>query len=268
MTAIPVPLNTFDSYWGPAQVRLYVDGVWADDACAIQYMIQDNKVPKYGYSDKYYRTVAQGQTLVTGMLSINFRFNGYLRSVIEKQIRRRSDFNSLVNSGPGWPRLNVRTLEDIKNLDDAGKLETLAFIAQGYPPKDRGKVFDNWKDMIWGKGTDRFEKSLDSTLETPRIMGDSTIQERVEARSYQRPGLFTTGFDVMMVYGTDPENIKDPGYIRVIQDVHLTGEAQRIEIEVPDGGRAIREVYQFLARDVRAGEPNGAVPQSGGAATS
>ena len=38
--------NALESYWGPAQVRLYIEGVWIDDACAVNYRVQDVKIPK------------------------------------------------------------------------------------------------------------------------------------------------------------------------------------------------------------------------------
>jgi len=265
MTDVRVPDTTLDAYWGPAQVRLYIDGAWIDDACGVQYQIRDSKTPKYGYFDQFFRTVARGQTIVQGMLSINFRFLGYLRSAIEKQIRRRSDFARLVGGGD-LPRENVRNLNGVSNLTEAARLEVLSAMAQGYPPNLRNETFEEWKDKIWGiDSNDEWDRMMDRRLEKPGVLSTEESDERVERRSYQRPGLFTEGFDIMMVYGTQPVNESDPGLIRVIQQVHLTGESQRVEIDVPDGGRAIREVYQFFARDVRAGEPNGAVPSSGGA---
>jgi hypothetical protein len=267
MPDVTVPDTTLDAYWGPAQVRLYVDGAWIDDACGVQYQIRDSKTPKWGYFDQFFRTVARGQTIVQGVLSINFRFLGYLRSAVEKQIKRRSDFQRLTSSTVGLPRLNYGGLQNIANLTDAARLETLSAMAQGYPPNLRNETFDEWKDKIWGiDSVDEWDRMMDQRLEKPDVSSSEEIKERVDRRSYQRPGLFTSGFDITMIYGTQPLQQTDPGLIRVIQQVHLTGESQRVEIDVPDGGRAIREVYQFFARDVRAGEPNGAVPSSGGAA--
>lgn len=268
MTEIQIPDTTLDAYWGPAQVRLYLDGSWIDDAAAVQYQIQDNKTPKWGYFDRFFRTVAQGQTLVQGMLSIQFRFNGYLRSALEGQIKRRSDFKRMTDPAEGLPRQNLGGLRDIANLGDAARLEVLSSIAQGYPPDLRSFKFEEWKNKLWGlDDRDEFFRMNDQSAEKPDVSDAKEIQDRVDRRSYQRPGLLTSGFDIMMVYGTDPVNGEEPGLIRVIQQVHLTGESQRVEIDVPDGGRAIREVYQFFARDIRAGEPNGATPSSGGAAS-
>jgi hypothetical protein len=267
MSEVRVPDRSLDAYWGPAQVRLYMDGFWIDDACAIQYEIQDTKTPKYGYFDRFFRAVSQGPTIVSGLLAINFRFNGYLRSVMEKQIRRRSDFQALTDLSYGLPRNSGKSISNLLTLSDAARLEALSAMAQGYPEDMRNKKFQIMKNKIWGPDSrDEFDRLNDQSSENLDAMTQPEIQERIEERSYQRPGLFTSGFDIMIVYGTDPLNSKDPGLIRVIQQIHLVGESQRIEIDVPDGGRAIREVYRFFARDVRAGEPTGAVPLAGGAA--
>lgn len=265
MTDYLVPNNAYDNYWGPAQVRLFVDGVWVDDACAVQYNIEDRKIPKYGYFDRFYRTIAVGQTLVSGRLSIQFRYNGYLRSAIEDQLLRRSDFKALTEPGGVNPRLNVQDLEDMKDRDEDEQVDLLTHIAHA-PAEEREKKFGQVKDMLWGFGDDTSWEGLrPSPLEGPKLNKAITTEAQIEKRSYQRPGLFTQGFDIMLVYGTDPSNKTDPGLLRVIQDVHLVGEAQVVQIEVPDGSRAVREVYTFIARDIRAGDPLGSVPSSGGA---
>lgn len=266
MTDYLVPNNAYDNYWGPAQVRLFVDGVWVDDACAVQYNIEDRKIPKYGYFDRFYRTIAVGQTLVSGRLSVQFRYNGYLRSVIEEQLSRRSDFKELTEPGGVNPRLNIQSLENMKDLDEDSQVDLLAHAAQS-PTRERERKFGEIKDMLWGPEDDTSWAELfrQGPLERPQLNKAITTEGQVEKRSYQRPGLFTQGFDIMLVYGTDPANKIDPGLLRVIQDVHLVGEAQVVQIEVPDGSRAVREVYTFIARDIRAGDPLGSVPSSGGA---
>jgi len=240
---------TVEQYWSPAQVRLFIDGTWVDDACSVLYRVIDNKVPKYGYWDQFYRTVAQGTTMVRGRLSIVYRYNGYLRTVIEDQVRRRKDALEL-ESGI--------TADDyqILRLSSAERLEWLNDQAIHAPPALREKRFNFFKAKMFstnGKG------DLEQiTLEIPNESPEDKEAKR-EQRAFMRPGLFTDGFDITMEFGAVLDKEKDPGLIRIIQNVHLTGESVVAEIDVPDGGRAIREVYDFLARDVRSGHMTPAV---------
>jgi hypothetical protein len=250
-----------ESYWSPAQVRLFVDGVWIDDACAVMYRIFDNKVPKYGYWDRFLRTVAQGTTLVQGRLSINFRYNGYLRTVIEDQVRRRKDALELEDG------LHIDDYQALR-LSTTDRLEWLNDQAIHAPPEVRKKRFDFFKRKLWSQSDILNSNNDEADKMTTDIPFDSPEgkEEAKERRAFLRPGLFTDGFDITMEFGAVLDEYNDPGLIRVIQAVHLTGESVVAEIDVPDGGRAIREVYDFLARDVRSGEPNGRVPSDGGAA--
>lgn len=246
------PDSSLQNYWSPAQVRLYVDGVWVDDACSVSYIVSDPKYPKFGYFDRVLRAVATGQTIVNGELAINFRFNGYLRGVIEKQLKRRQDQDYLTDKGSMW-RTATPNFETVLNMSVADQLTRLSAIAQGAPPEHRQKEFEYYRDQWW-----------ENNPRYPDVVRPEQNAAASFDGAFDRPGLFTKGFDIMMVWGTDPEN-PDPALTRFILDVHLVSEMVQAEIEVPDGGRVIREVYRFLAKEVRAGDPAKSVPPAGGA---
>jgi len=245
------PDSSLQNYWSPAQVRLYVSGVWIDDACSVSYIVSDPKYPKFGYFDRVLRAVATGQTIVNGELAINFRFNGYLRGVIEQELGRRKDFDYLSSPEAGFRTLSPN-FEEVLNMSVADQLVRLSAIAQSQS-KSRENEFEKYKNQWW-----------DRKPAYPDVVRPAQNTQRRFEEAYDRPGLFTQGFDIMMVWGTDTDH-PDPALTRYILDVHLVSEMVQAEIEVPDGGRVIREVYRFLAKEVRAGDPAKSVPPAGGA---
>lgn len=253
---------TLENYWSPAQIRLYLDGYWIDDAQMVMYRVSDQKFPKYGYWDRSYRTVAVGQTIVQGRLTINFRYNGYLRAAIEKQTARRRD-HDLMERGKDFrlPRGAVDG-QALNNMTDAERLEWVIKAAAAVAPEDRDKTFGFLKNRFWKLDAPfgEYDQNPKDYREDPARMAAN-----VEERAGNRPGLFTDGFDIQMVWGSDPTNRVDPGLTRIIRDVHVAEEAMVCSIEVPDGSRPIVEIYDFIARDVVAG--TGTVQHGSGGAS-
>lgn len=244
------PDADLQNYWSPAQVRLYIDEVWLDDACAVRYVVQDDRTPKYGYFDRTFRAVARGRTIVSGELSINFRFNGYLRGAIQNAIQRRRDTDYLLDPGCRF-RKQSPNFEEVIQMGTADQLARLSLAAQSIQ-EDRDSWFQKYKDEYWG-GNARY----------PSTVRPERTRQQAYDEAYDRPSLTQQGFNIVIVFGTDTVGQRDPALTRVIQDVHLTNEMTTAEIEVPDGGRAIREVYRFLAKDVRSGNGRPAPPEGG-----
>jgi len=266
-------VQSLENYWSPAQIRLFIGGVWIDDASNITYRITDHKVPKYGYFDRTYRKVAQGRTLVQGQIAIKFRYNGYLRDVIEDVVAIRNDFIAL-SSGAKFKLEFGETYEDMWNLSETDRLEWASSKAVNAPPEVRERVFNYMKDVLWKINADGVSGDKDVPVrntDVPNSYEDAGSANPISRegararRAFQRPGLLTDGFDIMMVAGTNPGEEVDPALTRYIRDIHLTGETFNAQIEVPDGGRALVEIYNFIARSVVSGEGKFDVPATGGA---
>lgn len=232
---------------------MFIDDVWIDDACAITYKVVDNKVPKFGYNDRKYRAVAMGTTIVQGRLSINFRYNGYLRSVIMDLVRKRRDTDLLSTT-------NRRRKYTANNLNDeylkyhaTDVLEWASAVAASQDEDKRNSVFEFLKQRFWSLPANQDPTAIDQAGGRPSDTPDQRSRSD-ELQALQRAGLIAPGFNIIMVFSDDPANYMDPALVKVIQDVHLVGEAVVANIEVPDGSRAIREVYDFFAKDVKPGK--------------
>lgn len=254
--------RTEDNYWSPAQVRLFVGGVWIDDACGVLYRVVDNKSPKFGYNDRTFRSVARGTTIVQGRLSVQFRFNGYLRSVIQDNVRERQEQDIMLSGFRVG--LYPKKVPDGVMKDTATVLEWISSAAASVDSEQRQTAFEFLKQQFWGEKPSSKPSMTDQ--EGIRPSDSSDMRDlRADLQVLNRPGLLTPGFDIVMVYGEDPANVNSPEWVKVIQDVHLTDESQVIEIDAPDGSRPVREVYSFVAKDVAPGEIGREVGVSGGA---
>jgi hypothetical protein len=255
-----------DNYWSPAQVRLFVDNLWVDDACAVRYQITDNKVPKYGYNNPKFSAVARGTTIVHGRLSINFRYNGYLRSVLLDQIRRRRDLDLLDNQRRSDRIIKHQLTPEILERSSTELLEWASAVAGSQDRDKRDAVFEFLKRSFWSDAPNP-EPTMSDQAGGPIADSDEQRKRRDEQQVLQRIGLLTGGFTIIMVFGDDPANVIDPALVKAIQDVYVVGESQVVDIEAPSGARAVREVYNFFARDVQPGKIGRQVSLVGGASS-
>ena len=80
-----IPSNdALDGYFTAAQARVYVGNLFLDELSSIEYALQVNTVPVYGYSSRYADAYADGRSLVQGQLVLNWVYAGYLYTVIDE----------------------------------------------------------------------------------------------------------------------------------------------------------------------------------------
>lgn len=109
------------TYFTMTQARMYIGALFIDELNALQFTLQDNKIPIYGYASRFYDAMAQGKSLVQGQFTINFISEGYLYTVLneyqnqliqadipvdpvaaQQQARLQSLVNRLQNPDPTW----------------------------------------------------------------------------------------------------------------------------------------------------------------------
>lgn len=86
------PNSDYDKYFTITGARIYIGNLFIDETNMIQYALQDNAVPVFGYSSRFYDALAQGRSLVQGQLALNFVSEGYLYTVM-------NDYAELQQSG-------------------------------------------------------------------------------------------------------------------------------------------------------------------------
>jgi hypothetical protein len=76
------PNSSFGKYFTTTQARMYIGNVFIDEFHDVQFALQSNKVPVYGYCSRDPDAFGKGRALVQGQLSINFISEGYLYTVL------------------------------------------------------------------------------------------------------------------------------------------------------------------------------------------
>ena len=95
------PNSEYDKYFTVTGARMYIGNIFIDELNSVQYALQDNAVPIYGYASRYVDAYAQGRSLVQGQLTINFVTEGYLYTVMQEYqrfIQNTQNTQALVNS--------------------------------------------------------------------------------------------------------------------------------------------------------------------------
>lgn len=250
---------------------LFIGGFWLDDAKGIEFQISDPKEPLYGFRDVNFRSVARGQTLVHGILDLNFRFKGYLPLVLARlqQMNTNRGLQDLTAQlGAGVP-------STIENPQSNFDLTTRHIIHR----EEQGNDFRNGAIDPRKISATQYK----ALLETPHLQFDipkftrlsnalkdtywndpediHTVSDRIIANG-RRPRIgewpsaqeIPRAFDITVVYQhPDPANIEDEqdeALVEVIRDVHIMSQSKIIMNAVPGGGDNIIERYQFIAKDV------------------
>src|SRR5208337_853391 len=95
------PNSEYDKYFTVTGARMYIGNIFIDELNSIQYALQDNAVPIYGYASRYIDAYAQGRSLVQGQFTINFVTEGYLYTVMQEYqrfLQNTQNTQALVNS--------------------------------------------------------------------------------------------------------------------------------------------------------------------------
>ncbi len=207
------------SYPSPSEVKLFIGPNWVDDAYRIDYTVSTQRIPLYDYTSKFFKDVAEGNTIVQGQLIINYRFPHYLHHAIKDTLQRYPEVKDSFNeAGNLFRELAEGTAEDkVRNLISLQK-----------------------------KGNLKAAKTL-----APILNGDTTTisQEFKETPVISQQSIIP--FDIVIRYNGD-----NKGNSHKIEHVVLLGESQVLSAAALAGGdlsassMPIYEVYSFFAKRI------------------
>lgn len=221
-----------ERYFSPINVRLFTpttEGpVWLDEAIGIEYRIDDQRSPHFGYRDELFRAVSYGKSVVSGNLYVAFSKPNYLTPAIMK--------SESPGVEPEYSGKNVTEymFKDASGIAPADLLSNLAEQAS----KNLSAYIEGarrFKEEFYGK-----RKKEISTMRP------------AEAQSFYYPYYYERKpFSIYIYYGDDP--IYDrPLFFRTIHDVILTSESHPISMLDGNGDQMLIEMYSFFARRVTA----------------
>jgi hypothetical protein len=205
-------------YFSGSDVYIFFNNKMIDQIISIQFNLNENIVPIYGYASYTHDAVARGTRIVHGSFRINFVENMYLYTLMEdisEEVYTPSTLKSSI--------ANNLTAEDITHAIKHGNLS-----------KIKDEINEN-EDRLWSSRT---EDSINK-YRTPYFTGNTSSKIKKE------------GFDIVISYGdekfTEGYLLEEvPSTVKVINGVHLTGVNQVVQ----PTGEAIFEEYTFIAKDL------------------
>jgi hypothetical protein len=245
-------VDRFDStYWSGKDVKVYFDNIRIREAVQVSYQVLEQIMPVYHYSDYVPTRMVQGQRLVVGEITTNFKRDGYLYSLI-KALADEKDTRWLDNGRSREVNKPAQTL-----VTEYGLLgysdQSVADLKQGkYKGKDLKKIVETI-----------YEKNLQSS-------DYGAFSPDVNNR---QPMFFTglEGFNLTLVFGSqlkneqilrynangdaypDITNTREPrtdqrvATGKSIISVYLGGSSTVVD----DSGRPIMETLTFQAKNVQ-----------------
>ncbi len=238
-------------YVSTDSATLFVKGWWIDDAAAIQYQVMDPKEPLFGYRDKHWRTVAEGNVMVHGALDINFRYKGYLTFLLANleflqtriELARTFDEGNVLGDYANFlyglnPDNNLRQVGlDVTDLTAEQRAAILESSVEDFDLRKFRRLGNAMKEDFWRTNVSQYDSRADQ-----------------QAAQRKRVGTWPDGFDIDIVFAQnevdDLTKNQDPGLVERLVDVRIIGQSKILQNSVPGGGEPLIERYQFIAKDV------------------
>lgn len=240
-------------YVSPSQASLWIGDSWIDDACSIEYGQMSGKELYYGYADSHFRAVGQGRVVVTGSLTIHYRFTGYLTKMIYAAQLMGVFTKSDVEDSIAWRNFALGIVESIKkgveSPENAGAaLIRAAEVHRSGLGTSYDEISSHFKDAFWHDNTPA-QKAADKAV--PPLTKDELNSVYYACPTDPSLHEHFQQVDIFCNFGPD-DGTMDPERVEVLEDVHFTSNGKRIDNSNPEfGGMSIRERYEFVASRVR-----------------
>lgn len=217
-------------YFSGADMHIYFGDIWIDDITSLEFTLQEEVLPIYGYNSYTFDALARGRRQIVGSFTLNFTSVGYLQNVL----KHADAINHTIAAGAAAHKINIKHFEKYR-LDEILKL---------YGKDSFEQIADEYEEAIWG-ATKATEDNTLSYANAPYFQRDSP-----------------DGFDIRVNYGAVQETFQNSSFynnsfqqqpnltVEVINGVHITGVQKRAA--TADQGAPIQEIYTFIAQDLNA----------------
>lgn len=210
-------------YFSGCSVNLFFGDRFVDEIVALEFQMQEQILPIYGYASYTYDAICHGQRLVTGTFKINFVESGYLLNVLNNLAKDKQDKNQTLSAAGDIKGL---TSQQFISLYKKEGFNTLSAFSSDY------------EKAIWGDKDDKLDRSYLKDGTKPYFNAKNEAND--------------IAFDILVSYSpglaiptvTD-QNTNAAFTIESLNDVHIYSHNKIID----PSGQPIQEVYQFMAKD-------------------
>lgn len=230
----------YGHYPSPSLVQVYVADLHIEDAYHCEYQEEDSTQPLFSYSQREYVAVAEGKTLVSGQLVINFRYPGYLSVALQNAYDKLGSYVTDYK-GREVSRHNkevLATLDAFRKATRQDKFKLLADAARKGPHA-----------LTTTSLLARISESLQ--IRASQVPGDRLKLPSPLQATHRREGIVPS-VALWIHYG----NLNERHPAKEISGVVFIGESQTITASAShaggpsSSGANIFEVYPFFGRTV------------------
>lgn len=244
-------VDRFDSsYWSGRDVCYYFDNIKLDEVIQLTWQAFEKVTPFYGYASYIPDALVHGQRLISGEISMNFKREGYMFSLLNLvKTTRPEDVWVTTKNKKGNP---IDTSVSDWGISSSPSAAAASLKTGELSPAQVRKLVQ-----------EQYQKEISSS-------NSSKFPAVIEARA----GMYETrkgGFDINIIFGADLRNelaLRYDGNSEAYADVirvpseHIGDNvATGIKLigasisgkgkTIGDDGRPILETYSFMARDIR-----------------
>jgi hypothetical protein len=230
----PMPVNSINyrqysaNYYSGADIRIYFGDTWVDEVTNIDFTLQEQVAPIFGYASFTWDKVARGSRYISGSFSINFKETAYLQMIMNSL---RSDIET--DSATGY----------FSKADWDKNLTIEQLVTQN--KQDFHALANDLESSFWGEGNqvNRTQKQEKTTYFYPNYRAEAIA-------GLDQSKLADNGFNIVIAYGGDYMSgraVDSHETVQTIMGVQLTGISQQIG----QNGQPIQETYQFIAKDLQ-----------------
>lgn len=243
------PTGEFGKYFSTTQARMYIGNVFVDELNTVQFALQANRIPVYGYASRDFDAVGIGKALVQGQIMVNFISEGYLYTILKEHDRL----------------LRERRLEDDQKLQDQERLQQLyqnkrSLIAQlGSGGRNVQSPFGHQtlasltpeEEQLLVRGRPEIEhaiNTLDAEIQSIAARG-SGVFDRVQLKSFDTPPeTFLNAVYLPIPFAIEFE-MEGAGrkVKRKLEQCYLGANEQIMD----QSGNGLVDTYSFIARRMR-----------------
>lgn len=225
-------------YFAGADIRIYFGDIWIDEITSLQFTLQEQVAPIFGYASYTWDKVARGSRYIQGSFSINFKESYYLQQVLNSLTSEMS--SDATGNTAGFNTSNWQSGLDIEALM---KTNNQSF----------SDIADQFEESLWGTGTNT-DINADTKARTQNSYFYPEFKTGVDKNgnatysANSQKQLLDHGFNILISYGPMNENggMATPESTHSLVGVQLTGVSQIIGGD----GSPVQEQYTFMARDL------------------
>jgi hypothetical protein len=232
------PSGDFGKYFTTSQARMYIGNLFVDELNTVQYVLQGNKIPIYGYASRDFDAVGQGKALVQGQIYINFISEGYLYTILKENKKLSQKLRSLEDSDAAHKEeFNNNVLMKDYLLKIANKAPSL--------PGNTGTTDENG-NAVFNQPQDVRLQFVEQRMAQLAAIGPSIVDQ---GRSFQPlDTVYANAVYLPVAFDLEIE-LEGAGRVvkRRLEKCYLGANEQIMD----QSGNVIGESYSFIARRLR-----------------